>query len=241
MSGNFFRKPKAVIVSPDIYKESVSTLENMGIRVLFSCKNEAVMVPLAYHTDMQISQVSEFSYVASPECYEYYMKLLKKFKIKIYCGNTYLSCNYPHDIAYNIVVTGNVAVHNFKYTDSVVKSELSEKTCINVSQGYTACTLCAISSGAFITSDAGIYKTLVREGMDVIRVNDDDVLLPGFDHGFIGGSCFMADAHTLMVNGSIENHRDYEKIKNFCQKHSVSTVSLSCNPVMDIGSFIPIY
>ena len=224
MSGNFFRKPKAVIVSPDIYKESVLSLVNMGINVLYSCENKAVMKPLAYHADMQIACVSPDTYVASPECYEYYCKILNDYKVKIHCGNTYLSCNYPQDIAYNITVTEKVAVHNFKYTDGILKSMLSCKKLINVSQGYTACTLCAISDTAFITSDAGIFKSLLQEGMHTLLINDDDVILPGFDHGFIGGSCFMADNKSLVVNGDAGLHRDYGKISEFCNLQDHQTI-----------------
>ena len=241
MSESIFNKPRAVIASPDIYDEAICNLKNMGIEVLLSCKNQGVMPALAHHTDMQITMLTPDIYVSSPECYEYYTELLKEYKIKIRRGNTYLSCNYPGDIAYNITVTEKIAVHNFKHTDSLVKSMLSGKKCVNVSQGYTACTLCAISDTAFITSDAGIYKSLSVEGVDVLLTDDSDILLPGFDHGFIGGSCFMADAKTLAVNGNIELHSSCKKIKEFCNLHSVSLLSLSRNPVMDIGSFIPVF
>ena len=235
------KKIKAVITSPDIYPDSVKNLASFGIEVLFSFKNTNVSLPLAYHTDMQLTKISDDFFVCAPECFEYYRKILNKFNKKIIKGNTYLSCNYPHDIAYNIIVTENYAVHNFKYTDSVVKSKIESKTKINVPQGYTACTLCLISENAAITSDAGIYKILLSNGFDVLMINDNNVLLPGFDHGFLGGSSFLLEHNILAVNGKIENHPDYSVIKDFCLKHNVSLLSLSNNPIMDIGSVISLH
>ena len=44
---------------------------------------------------------------------KYYQKLLIGYNCEILAGNTVLSCNYPGDIAYNIIVAENFAIHNF--------------------------------------------------------------------------------------------------------------------------------
>lgn len=229
---------ESVIVSPDIYPCSAENLKSMGIEVLFSCENKNVSQYLRYHADMQIASISHDTFVAAPECFDYYEELLKNKNVNVLKGNTYLSCNYPADIAYNIIVTENCAIHNFKYTDSVLKSHLNTKKLINVSQGYTACTLRVISENAFITSDRGLYKILKQNKSDVLLINDDSILLPGFDHGFFGGSSVMLSADLLAVNGRVEEHPDYDNIKAFCLNYGVELLSLSNSPVMDIGSFI---
>ena len=230
--------PRAVICSPDIYPDSVKTLESMGIKVLFSCKNQNVMTPLMYHADMQIVKTGASSYVCAPECYDYYRNLLKDYSVTITCGNTYLSCNYPGDIAYNIIITEKLAVHNFNYTDSSVKNSLNDKNIIDVSQGYTSCTLCLLTDSDFITSDMGIYKSLRYNHCDVLLIDDTSVLLPGFDHGFIGGSTFMLSHDTLAVNGDILSHSDCKKIISFCNEKGIRLISLCDKSIMDIGSFV---
>ncbi len=235
---NFKNKIKTLITSPQISPEALKSLEHMGINVYFSCCNPNVLPPLSHHTDMQIANVGG-KLVCAPECYEYYLKLLKNENTEILVGNTVLTSNYPGDIAYNIIIAGNLAIHNFNHTDSVVLNNLGGRKRINVSQGYTACTLCMLSENAFITSDNGIYKALNKYGADVLLTNDSLIRLDGFDHGFFGGSSVMISDDVLAVNGDISKHPDCEKIIDFCENHGVEIVSLSSEVITDIGSFIP--
>lgn len=231
-------KIKSVIVSKDISAESVKTLNSFGIDVLFSFDNKNVLPALSKHTDMQIAKINENKFVCAPECYEYYSRLLCGSDIELLKGNTYLSCNYPADIAYNIVITDKYAIHNFRHTDDVIKSNIDSLKKIDVRQGYTSCTLCLISSKAAITSDVGIKNALVSNDFDVLCVNDEHILLPGFDHGFLGGASFMLNESTLAVNGDIETHSDSKLIIDFCLSYGVSVVSLSKGNIVDIGSVI---
>ncbi len=228
---------KSVLVSPDIYNDSLVSLKNAGFRIEFSFENKNVAVPLRYHIDMQLVKLAQDSFLSAPECYEYYSEILVREQKNVQKGNTYLSCNYPDDIAYNIIVGTDIAIHNFDYTDSVLKCLLSGKKLININQGYTACTVCALNDNAFITSDAGVYKRL-KSDYDVLLINDDEVMLPGFNHGFFGGSSVMLADDILAVNGNAEKHKNYSDIKAFCLNYGINLLSLSDKPIMDIGSFI---
>lgn len=227
-----------IIVSDDIYTDTLDNLHSMGYEVIFSYKNNNVCKYLSEHADMQIVNIGNKNLICAPECFNYYKEKLKKYSLNLIQGNTYLSCNYPDDIAYNIIVSEDLAIHNFKYTDAVLLSYIKDKKIINVSQGYTACTLCPVSENAFITADVGMYRTLISHGMDVLCISQGGIELPGFDYGFIGGASFMADKGTLAFNGCIEKHPDYNRIKEFCARRDVRLLSLSANKLMDIGSFV---
>ena len=43
-----------------------------------------------------------------------------------------------------------------------------------------------------------------------------------------------------MFTGNIENHPDYNNIKDFCRNHNVYTESLVNDNLTDIGSVIPV-
>ena len=233
--------PKALIVSSDIYSESEKTLKKLGVEIIYSFENTNVHSALAKHADMQIVALGDNKYICAPETYDYYKDVLKKFDVELKKGDTYLSSNYPGDIAYNIIVTGKYAIHNFKYTDSVLAGNITDLKHINVSQGYCGCTICKIKDGAFITADCGVEKALIENGFDVLHISGKDILLPGFNEGFIGGCSFKILPDVLCVNGDIQTNADYDLIIDFCNCHGVTLLSLSDNPVMDIGSGVCVY
>ena len=227
-----------IIMSPHTYDDTINCMKEFGFDIFFSYENKNVSEPLKYHADMQISNISSSLYVCAPECYDYYEGKLKKYNKSIIRGNTFLSCNYPRDIAYNIIITDTYAIHNFKYTDSVIKNNIANKKQINVSQGYCACTLCVLNNNAFITSDNGLYKTLTANKFDVLLIDDSSVHLPGYNHGFLGGASVMLSEKLFAVNGKLEEHPSYNDIKSFCLNYGISVFSMSNRTVMDVGSFI---
>ncbi len=229
---------RAVIVSSDIYEESLNTLYRMDIDIIYSYENRNVNSNLKKHVDMQLVKLNDKIYISAPECYDYYCNVLSEFDIILLKGNTLLSSNYPDDIAYNINVGEKYAVHNFKYTDTKLKECLSNHIMIHVSQGYTSCSLCRICDDSYITSDKGIYKALTQFGCNVLKISDGNILLPGFDYGFFGGASFMLSKKELAVNGNIEYHPDSKAIVDFCSENNVTVLSLANKPIMDIGSFV---
>jgi len=229
---------KYVITSQDIYAESVSTLQGLGFEVYSSFNNTNVSTPVSKHVDMQLVHLGNNQYLCAPECYEYYYELFDKTGFNLIKGETFLSSNYPCDIAYNIIVTEKYAVHNFKHTDSQLAQYIKNRAWINVSQGYTACSVCRVNDSAFITADEGIYKALASYNLDVLKISTGSVLLPGYDTGFFGGACFRISTNTLAINGNIEYHCDCDKIISFCKSFNVDVLSLSDNPIMDIGSAV---
>ena len=228
---------KAIIVSDELYPESIKLIESLGIEIYSSFCNTNVSKPLCRHVDMQLVKIGDI-YVCAPECYEYYESIFKKFNLKLINGVTKLSSNYPCDIAYNITVTEKIAVHNFKYTDTILKENLSDKKCIYVSQGYSKCSICIVGGEKFITSDMGIVRSLSSNECDVLDVSCGHIELPGFDHGFIGGASFELGKGILAFNGNINAHPDSALIKNFCESANVELISLSEQTLMDIGSAV---
>lgn len=230
------KNKRRIICSPLVHRDTAETLASMGFELLFSCENKAVAPPLAYHADIQLCDVKNGFYVSSPECCDYYKNIVGKDRIL--CGNTYLSCNYPGDIAYNILVGTSCAIGNFRYADSILLQNLGKRKLINISQGYANCTICRISEEGYITSDKGTYKSLISEGFDVLLIGAGGIVLKGYDYGFIGGSSVMLSSDILAVNGDAKSHADYDNIRAFCRNYGVSVLSLSSEPIEDIGSFL---
>jgi dihydroorotate dehydrogenase len=95
-----------------------------------------------------------------------FLDALKAYGFRLIEGKTVLSDSYPGNIAYNAARVGNYAIHNFRYTDPLLKDML-EKTgveFINVKQGYSKCSICIVDQNRIITSDKGIEKAAEKKG-----------------------------------------------------------------------------
>lgn len=234
-------KEKYIIVSDDLYEDAKEKLKSLGLKVIPTFNSPNVSPHLAKHADMQIVKIDDTTYLSCGECYDYYKDILKEKNITLLKGEKTLGRTYPDDIAYNVVATKKYAVHNFKYTDPLLKNLLQSRQMINVSQGYSSCTLAKVSDDAFITSDEGIYKTFLENNINVLKITCKNILLPGFNYGFIGGATFRINDNLLCINGDINYLEDKDKIINYLKKFNVEIISLSDKRPLDIGSAVLVY
>lgn len=178
---------------------------------------------------------------------------------------------YPGNIIYNAICTGKYFVHNLKYTDSELLAYAESwkgsgcgsdegvlpsggLTFVDVPQGYTRCCCLPVDDTSFITSDRGIEKALTAAGADVLLIDKGHIQLPGFDYGFIGGcaghiiaSSTITDEipetikPTLVFNGDLSAHPDYNKITAFINERGIDIAYFEDYPLTDIGSIIALW
>ena len=109
---------------------------------------------------------------------------------------------------------------------------------VNVNQGYTRCSALVVNDKAVITADKSIEKGMKNNGVEVLLISAGNIVLEGFDYGFIGGASF-SDNNTIYFFGDITKHLDYYKIKEFTSKHN-SIIEILCKtqPLTDIGGAV---
>lgn len=164
---------------------------------------------------------------------------LCRLKNEIYQGDTdKLSEVYPSDIRYNAACTGKYFIHNLKYTDSdlLKKAENEGLILINVKQGYSKCNIVTVDENSIITSDKGIASSC-DDIMDVLLISEGNIILPGFNTGFIGG-CSGKLNDTIFFNGDLSKHPDFIKIKDYIENRGLKCLWFKGTPLTDIGSII---
>lgn len=193
----------------------------------------------ARHPDLACCLIGK-ELIASPELF-YFLKK-EKFPFKIIKGLAIPKSKYPSDIAYNAAIVGSFLFCKKKYTDPVLLQKASEAkmTVIDVKQGYSKCSVAAISSNALITSDRGIYKQATELGIDALEVTPNGILLDGYAHGFIGGCCVKKEKKIIFA-GDLSRHPDFDRITTFCKEHGTITEYTEAFQLTDLGSpvFIP--
>lgn len=227
-----------VLIAKNAPQGVVEGLKKLNITPLFGDVIEYDVEAVKYHIDTQITHIGGNKFVVSPYLFDHYSRVLPEADLLI--GNTTFTGTYPDDAAYNVASIGRFAIHNFKFTDKVVLSEIQAEK-IHVSQGYSKCSLCIVDENSVITEDAGIAKTLKRHNIDVLKISAGDVRLNGLEYGFLGGASGKLSKNILAFAGDISSHRDYEEIRKFCIERNVEPISLCLGALTDIGSIIPVF
>ena len=102
-----------------------SMFKSTNARIIKGEKVQNLTAPTDTHIDMQFVHLGGNKFVCEKSLYPYYKAVLGE-KFDIVCGETALESHYPGDIAYNIARVGRFVIHNFKYTDSVIKKYIGQ-------------------------------------------------------------------------------------------------------------------
>jgi hypothetical protein len=103
----------------------------------------SVYEAISYHPDILLCHAGGNSIVYAPGTDAGFVGELSGLGFKLLEGRTTLKDRYPENIAYNAARVGKYVIHNFKYTDPLLK-ELFEKEgldFIHVNQGYAKCSI----------------------------------------------------------------------------------------------------
>ena len=150
-----------------------------------------------------------------------------------------LTHDYPGHAIYNGCSTGKFFIHNSKITAPELKKAVLDAGLIpiHVAQGYSKCNCVVVDENSIITSDAGIQKACLNAGLDVLLIEKGQVVLEGYDYGFLGGASGKV-GNFILFNGDITLHSDYDKIKSFIEARNLEIVYFDQYPLTDIGSII---
>ena len=218
------------------------TLKNLGYELIEIKKSTNVYPEISSHVDIFACKVKD-KIVVEKHIYDI---LKNKFKRKIIKGDSTVQNVYPNDINYNVCIVGNKAIHNFKYTDSKIISELNKNNfeLINVKQGYSNCSIVVIDENSIILSDKGLYNSLKNRGIDMLfldYIHNIKLLNENGEYsqknGFIGGAVSRI-CDNIVVFGDLDKI-DYDgKIKGFIKKRNLNIIDFKRLDVIDYGGVI---
>ena len=191
---------------------------------------------IAGHPDVFFCHVNA-QWVVAPNLPERYFAILEERKINFMRGELPVGEKYPDSARYNAVSTEKNLFHNFRYTDSSITTLTADLDLVHISQGYSRCNLLPLGNDRFITSDEGIFRVLNNFKFDVLLVNPNGILLPGFKHGFIGGTAGIRDDKVFLI-GNLDHFADGEKIRTYLDNAGYRIIELYNGPLFDGGSLL---
>ena len=113
---------------------------------------------------------------------------------------------------------------------------------INTNQGYSKCSALILDSNNLVTSDISIFKAINEiYGMNIAMINSGDIILEGFEYGFIGGASSLIDNKKVAFMGSLEHYNNGKAIINVLDSLEIDAVFLANSKLQDYGSMVPLY
>ena len=146
---------------------------------------------------------------------------------------------YPRDAIFNALTCRDM-IFCRKASVSPAVLEYAAKNglkVIDVKQGYPACTTLALSDDVCVTADDGMARALKAAGIQVYKIDNGDIVLPPYEYGFIGGAAGVFGGVAYFL-GNLDSHRSANTIKEACKAAKVTPVSLSDEPLADLGRII---
>lgn len=237
------RSVSVVIIDGRASENIVKSLLKMNIQVVKTLPHPDVYPAIAYHPDIMLHHIGQNKLVYAPNTPKKLLDNLREQGMDMIEGQTRLGRKYPGTIHYNVARVGNIAFHNTRYTDAVLRLELESQgvRLIHVNQGYSKCLTCIVDENSIITSDADICKKALSAGIDVLLIEPDTAIsLPPFNMGFIGGATGLIAPGKLAFSGNVKPLKNSKEIMHFLGLKKTDVVMLSDEQLLDIGSIIPI-
>jgi len=235
---------KFLIIDERMRQVEQDVLASLGYQLIKIKHSKKVYEEISSHVDIFACKIGN-ELVVEPYYYDMIRDIIKKDYIV--CGNSEIGNKYPNDIKYNVCTIGNVAVHNFKYTDEKIIEVLNKNNynLININQGYSNCSIAVIDEKSIITCDKGIYNVLRNENIDILFLNyqPDIKLLSNNKYslksGFIGGVLSRIEDN-IFVSGDLNIIDEGNQIRDFIEKRNLKIIDFEGLDVVDFGGIVEI-
>lgn len=229
-----------LIVSNKISNSIKDLLKKYNIKVVASKNHPNLDKYIADHPDLSIHPVNSKKFIVAKELYDYYKDELKDFDIELIPSYNEILSKYPKDCLLNVGRIGSSYIHN-NYTDIRLEDEL-ENNKINhifVKQGYSKCSTLDLNYDTIITQDKGIHKAVKNSGYNSYLIEPGDILLEGYNTGFIGGVGGLISKNKMLLSGNPKTYTYGDKLINILEEYEIEPIFPDLC-FTDIGSIIPI-
>lgn len=223
------------------YKDIPCALEREGIEVVLVQPVAALPKPVASHSDLQLLHTGGNRLLLAREA-GYIQTALNRLGFTTDFIDNSLGDSYPNDVSLNFLLQNdccfglcsNMPLELVKHCNYAGLLPVSSK------QGYARCSVAVVAPKAAITSDSNLGSLMSANGIDVLMLEPGDIILEGYNTGFIGGCCGLIANDRLALTGSLQSYRQGKKILEFLKGYNVEPVYLREGKLVDIGGIIPL-
>jgi len=234
---------KTLIIDERMRQIEKQKLKELGYDLKEIKQCEKVYPEISSHVDIFTCKIGEVLVIEPSQYEQIKLQLPSEYKVK--SGLKKISLKYPDDIKYNVCTIGDKAIHNFQYTDPIIKEELTQQgyELINTTQGYTNCSIVVIDENSAIVTDKGLNKILQKHNIEVLYLEyEPDIKLLtkarySNKKGFIGGAISRI-GNEIIVFGDLNKIDQDNKIRNFITNKNINIIEFEKLDVIDYGGIV---
>ena len=233
---------KIALIDERMNSDARRALEIRGFRLIDMPKSRYLGDGVASHPDMLIARVAG-EFVTTADYCEYagiaISEIFDETRARFHFTSDVHGNTYPSDVIFNSLVLGDKLFARLDSLSTYLKELATAKglRLVNVRQGYPACTTLRLSDEAVITADDGMERALVAEGIRVYKIEEGGILLPPYEHGFIGGCASVYEGAVYFI-GDPSTHPSYSTIKKAIEAEGLRPISLGGGALFDLGGII---
>lgn len=235
------KKASLAIISYKANKKVLDMLKSLDIDYILTKKHDKLPSQVDDHPDMMIHPIDYNTLIIEKSVFNYY-KSLKDYGKNIIKSYRILDFKYPKDIYLNVSRVGDYYFHKENYIDENLKKQLDKINAkeILVKQGYSRCSTMVIGENTVITQDLKLHKKYISLGLKSYLLPPGGITLPGYDTGFIGGTCGMINRRELIFYGDIDNYIHGDILKKILKENNIGYNCPKNIEFFDRGSIITI-
>ncbi|MFA6941150.1 MAG: DUF6873 family GME fold protein [Clostridiaceae bacterium] len=227
-----------VFVSSKISEEEEINLIKLKINPIKVPISKKLPKEIWDHPDMLLNIIGQKNIIVHKDMDKSFTLFLSKLNYNIHFSDKILKNKYPEDIILNGLNLKDIFIHKLESTDPALRSLVKGKKLINTKQGYSKCSTAVLSEEAFITSDDNIERILLKEGKKVLKIPYGDIILDGYNYGFIGGCCGLIHPGVLAFYGDLNFYKYGDKVLKFLKENKIQPVYLRKGKLIDRGSIL---
>lgn len=229
------RYKRYILCGEKISRRAAASLVALGYIPVLLPPYKRLPGPVSSHPDMLVYPLSSGALLTYEEYYNAHRRLFNMLGREIITDSYLPDKIYPRDIFLNALRIGGTV---YGRTDMMSRHILNDaKNSVRVRQGYARCSVCVIDDNAVITADRGIARAAVRAGTEVTLIESGDIILEGYDYGFIGGASGILPEGVAFM-GDPAAHPSGEKITAAVRSRGLDIIMLDEGMLCDSGGLI---
>ncbi len=221
-----------IIIDARIPKEAKTKLAEYGEIIEFQTENISYSA-ISGHPDIFLCQLPK-KLICAPNIPKKYHSILSQYKYPYKIGKQAVGSEFPETTLYNCLVDENYIFHKKGFSDKQILNEIPKHKFISIPQAYSRCSMIALPGNIYITSDRGIEQALKLNGLSVHYFAAERILLPGMNHGFIGGALAYYSGKVFAI-GDPDFHPWGNEFRKLIQKQGIPLIPLYYGPFFDGG------